>query len=374
MLKNKQRGRLNKLAAIALLPIFILSAFYYLPAADIKGADIALVSASFLFPEGVFSLLSRQSQKNTETYVAGENSPDNVEEGELEVTSGAQSAASAPSSQAPVADGDKGTILEQNMAVANTAATGNIIALTKGTLKNYTSLTTAQIAPIISSPPDFTISKGKEIQVLIMHTHATESYEMSDLGYYLLNSASRSNDLSLNMAKVGEAIKNELTAGGIGVIHDTTLHDYPSYTNSYARSAATVKSYLSKYPTIKVVLDVHRDAIQRTDGVRIKPTAVIGGKKAAQVMIISGCDNGKLNMPKWASNLKFAALLNSTMETMFPGLTRPVMLDYRKYNQDLTTGSLLLEFGSHANTLDEAVYSGQMVGKSLCAALKSISK
>ncbi|HIX32974.1 MAG TPA: stage II sporulation protein P, partial [Candidatus Gemmiger avium] len=55
----------------------------------------------------------------------------------------------------------------------------------------------------------------------------------------------------------------------------------------------------------------------------------------------------------------------SAMESRFPGLTRPVLFDYRYYNQDLTTGSLLIEIGSHGNTLSEAVYSGQLVGEAL---------
>ena len=52
---------------------------------------------------------------------------------------------------------------------------------------------------------------------------------------------------------------------------------------------------------------------------------------------------------------------------MFPGLTRPVLFDYRYYNQDLTTGSLLIEMGGHANTLEEAKYSGKLVGQALAA-------
>ena len=54
---------------------------------------------------------------------------------------------------------------------------------------------------------------------------------------------------------------------------------------------------------------------------------------------------------------------------MFPGLTRPILFDYRHYNQDLTTGSLLLEVGTHGNTLEQAQYAGELVGKALSQTL-----
>ena len=146
----------------------------------------------------------------------------------------------------------------------------------------------------------------------------------------------------------------QLNAAGVNTLHDTTLHDYPSYNGSYAKSNATVRSYLERYPSIKVVLDVHRDAIQRDDGTRVKPVADIGGMKAAQVMIICGADVDG-NLPNFKQNLRFASRWQDKMESMFPGLTRPVLFDYRYYNQDLTTGSLLIEMGGHANTLEEAI-------------------
>ena len=91
-------------------------------------------------------------------------------------------------------------------------------------------------------------------------------------------------------------------------------------------------------------------------------------------MIIAGCDDGTMNMPHWEENLRFGAALQNQLETDWPTLTRPLMFCYRKYNQDLTTGSLLIEVGGHANTLDEALYTGELIGKSLSALLKSYIK
>ena len=81
-------------------------------------------------------------------------------------------------------------------------------------------------------------------------------------------------------------------------------------------------------------------------------------------MLICGCDNGG-NLPNYSKNLAFAAAWQSTMEGMHPGITRPVLFDYRFYNQVLTTGSLLVEVGGHGNTLPQALESARLAGQSL---------
>lgn len=243
---------------------------------------------------------------------------------------------------------------------------------TAGQVRNNTEQPLQSLIDESTKKPEFTIQLNEEPQVLIMHTHTTESYEPYTRNFYDASFSSRTTDETKNMVSVGDRITAELEAAGIGVIHDKTLHDYPSYNGSYDRSAVTVKSQLQQYPSIKVVLDIHRDAIERQDGVRIAPTVEIDGKKAAQIMIISGCDNGTMNMPNYWKNFRFACLLQGKIEGMFPGLTRPVLFAYKKYNQDLTTGSLLIEVGGHANSIEEAQYSGELIGKGLAEALKSL--
>lgn len=235
------------------------------------------------------------------------------------------------------------------------------------TIRNCTELSSDEIAAEVGQPLPFAIeANSSEPQVLIMHTHATETYESEPRSWCDPAFSARTTDTARNMVAVGAEIAAQLNAAGINTIQDATLHDYPSYNGSYAKSNATVRDYLAKHPSIKVVLDVHRDAIQQADGTRIKPVAEIDGKSAAQVMIICGADVDG-NLPNFKQNLRFASLWQSKMEQMFPGLTRPVLFDYRYYNQDLTTGSLLIEMGGHANTLDEAKYAGQLVGQSLGA-------
>lgn len=242
-----------------------------------------------------------------------------------------------------------------------------------GQVRNVTSVSGEKILEESRLAPDFSIEKNGEPQVLIMHTHATESYEPYERDFYDASFNSRTTDRSMNMVAVGDKIAEQLEAAGIGVIHDGTLHDYPSYNGSYDLSRETVRKYLEEYPSIKIVLDIHRDAIERESGERIAPVAEINGKNAAQVMIICGCDDGTMNMPNCMKNLRFACLLQRQMESDCPGLTRPVLFDYRKYNQDLTTGSILIEMGGHANSIDQAEYSGELVGKSLAKCLEGLT-
>ena len=215
-------------------------------------------------------------------------------------------------------------------------------------------------------PVDFPldITPGEPL-VLIYHTHTTESYEPSDRTYYDASFGSRTTDPEKNVVAVGERICAELEAAGIPYIHDTLLHDYVSYNAAYDSSRAAVKELLKKYPSIKIALDIHRDGLQREDGTRLAPVAEISGREAAQVMIISGCDDGSLGLPEYIKNFHFACALQQRLESSFPGLTRPILFDYRHYNQDLTTGSLLIEVGSHGNCLEQALYSGTLIGKGL---------
>lgn len=259
-----------------------------------------------------------------------------------------------------------GAIVKKLYEPAQTTASINI---NNAFLKNCTSLSSAEILNITKQKPKFKIKADGSPEVLLMHTHATESYQENNGEWFDKSYNCRTTDNTRNTIRVGNEIKAQLEAVGIGVLHDETLHDYPSYNGAYERSAQTVKRILKENPTIKVVLDIHRDAIQPDSETMIAPTAQIKEKSCAQVMIIAGCDNGKLNMPNYKENLKLAAALQRQMTQVYDGLARPILFDYRKYNQDLTTGSLLLEMGGHANTLEEAIYCGELVGKSLADTL-----
>lgn len=242
-----------------------------------------------------------------------------------------------------------------------------------GQVNNKTELSNDVLIKESRCLPNFTITDTDEPQVLIYHTHTTESFEPYVREKYDPEFNYRTTDPTKNMVMVGDAIQAELEAAGIGVIHVTDIHDYPSYNGSYGRSRETILPVLQQYPSIKVALDIHRDAISG-EGESFQPYTVIDGKEAAQVMIISGCDDGTLDMPDYIKNFHFACCLQQQLEGDNPGLTRPILFDYRHYNQDLTTGSLLIEVGSHCNTLEQVQYSGQLIGRSLGELLDSIKE
>ena len=263
---------------------------------------------------------------------------------------------------------DAGSILEKNYPQGSGE---KYIPCGAGSIKNNTRQTAADIAAEIANPLPFAIEPNSpNPQVLVMHTHATEDYRLSAGLWFSPGDGARSTDRSINMCAVGRVVADTLNAAGINTLHDETLNDYPSYTGSYANSRAVVQQYLAQYPSIKVVLDVHRDAIESESGSRYAPVCTVEGRQTAQVMIICGCDNGTtVQLPNWRQNLRFAAAWERSMEGMYPGFTRPVLFSYRFYNQDLTTGSLLIEIGGHGINLNEALYAGQLAAKGLAAAL-----
>ncbi|MGN0707625.1 MAG: stage II sporulation protein P [Faecalibacterium sp.] len=263
---------------------------------------------------------------------------------------------------------DAGTVLEKTYPQGSGE---KYVPCGTGSIKNNTSVSSAEIAAEIQNPLPFAIERySTEPQVLIMHTHATEDYRMSAGLWFDPADGSRSTDRAVNMCAVGRVMADTLNAAGICTLQDETLNDYPSYTGSYSNSRAVVQQYLAQYPSIKVVLDVHRDAIETEGGSRMAPVCTVNGRQAAQVMIICGCDNGStVKLPDWRQNLRFAAAWEQAMEGMYPGFTRPVLFSYRFYNQDLTTGSLLIEIGGHGNNLNEALYAGQLAANALVQVL-----
>ena len=206
--------------------------------------------------------------------------------------------------------------------------------------------------------------------VLIFHTHTTESYlPVYDGGFYS-DFKTRSIDPQKSVVRVGDAICGSLEKHGIVTLHDTSVYDNV-YDGAYQRSRKTVLNYLEKYPSIKIVLDIHRDAVYPTNTSSVKPTAVIGGRKAAQVMIITGAqDGGITDFPDWEKNLSFSLALQNAVQNKYEGLMKPIFFCARKYNMDVCPNSLLLEFGTDTNTLDEAVYSGYLFGNALAEFIK----
>lgn len=272
-----------------------------------------------------------------------------------------------PENPEPIPEEYQGPILEETMS--GQAKTG-FPSYGVGLIKNNTALSDSEVLSIVEGTHDLAITADGP-QVLIYHTHATESYEPYDSAVYDTRNTWRSTAPEENMIAVGKAMAAAMEAHGIQVIHDHTLHDYPSYNGSYERSAVTIQRYLEQYPSICVALDIHRDAIQREDTL-VKPVSVINGIKTAQLMVIAGYDDGSLNIPHWKDNLRFGARLQNEMESRYPGLCRPLFFTGRKYNQHLTNASLLFEIGSHGNTLEESIHCARLAGDAIGAYLASL--
>ncbi len=207
-------------------------------------------------------------------------------------------------------------------------------------------------------------------QVLIVHTHTTESFTDSGKTKYSLSDSDRSTDSNKNVVAVGEVIKSVLEENGISVVHDTTVHDYPSYSGAYTRSMTTIKNNLKKYPSIKVVLDVHRDGIVRDDGTKVKVAADIGGEKAAQCMFVVGT-NAQLTHDHWQDNMRLACKLQSYANANYPGLMRAINVRKERFNQQASRGSVIVEVGSNGNTLEEAKAGAKLMAKTISAVLKN---
>lgn len=229
---------------------------------------------------------------------------------------------------------------------------------------------TLDLATLYSSKPELRINND-EPSILIYHTHTSETYVTLDVGWYPSSFTSRSSDCGQNMVRVGEAMVEELEKAGFNVIHDKTIYD-TSYNGSYQRSRAQVEMYLELYPSIVITLDVHRDALTtNNEQTIIKPVAEVNGKKAAQIMLIAGREGNTItSFPNWENNLKFATQIQNKMNELYPEVMRPLFHCYRMYNMDVTPNSLLVEVGTHGNTLEEAVYSGTLFGKALSEMLK----
>lgn len=209
-----------------------------------------------------------------------------------------------------------------------------------------------------------------EPQVLIVHTHATESYSAAGRDWYTEEENNRSFLEEENMIGIGALMAQELEKRGVGVIHNKTVHDYPSFTGSYDNALKTIEAELAAHPTIKIVLDVHRDAIGGGGSPKSRPIVQQDGKDYAQVMLVMGTDEGGLTHDNWAENLKFAVRVQRNMENQVQNIARPIMLKPQRYNQHATPGSLLFEMGASGNYRDDVVNSLPIVAEAVAKALK----
>ena len=206
---------------------------------------------------------------------------------------------------------------------------------------------------------------GEGPQVLIIHSHGSEAYTMPAGQEYTASGAYRTHDTNYNVVRVGDEIAAVLSEYGISVLHDRTLHDVPSYDNAYNSSLAAVEDYLAKYPTLVYVLDIHRDAIQASDGTQYKLIAQ-EDSRAAQCCLVMG-----MVSDRWAENMSLAIAVQERLVAHSPTLMRPIAARGYRYNQHLPIDSLLVEVGAAGNSLDEAIFSARIFAKCFAETLLS---
>lgn len=196
--------------------------------------------------------------------------------------------------------------------------------------------------------------------VLILHTHGTESFEPDGDDWYENVDHYRTTDRTLNITRVGREVAAVFEARGIRVIHSQEFHDYPAFRGSYGRSLATAQRYLEAHPEIQIIIDIHRDAIRDTSGQYVRTVADIEGMESAQIMLVVGTDHAGLSHPHWRDNLAFALRLQAAMVARYPSLARPLSLREERFNAHLAPGAILVEIGTCANTLQEALTASRL--------------
>ena len=222
---------------------------------------------------------------------------------------------------------------------------------------------TLDIEGLLAAAPELSVD-GDGPKVLIYHSHATEAYTMDGTDVYEESDSYRTLDTDQNMVRIGEEMTAVFEAAGIGVIHDTTLYDYPSYNNAYIRSIEGVQAALKEYPSLVLLLDVHRDALVADDGTIYK--AVAGTvDNCAQVMMVMGSDASGQVHPNWKVNLALAAEIQDAVTRKWATLARPIVLRTSRFNQHVSTGVILVEVGTHGNTLQEAITAARLYARTV---------
>lgn len=222
--------------------------------------------------------------------------------------------------------------------------------------------TLAKVDPVIDRYGALESIYGKACPaVLILHTHGTEAFaDQAETGYH-------TTDKSRSILQVGKALSDVLTSEGIGVLHCTELFDEGAFDMAYYNAARYIRETLEAHPSIRYILDIHRDAITNADGIGIRPLSVEGDTEYAQLMFVVGTDHGGSGHTEWETNLALAARLQSSIHESHPTLMRDINLRSASFNAQYAPGALLIEAGAACSDLEEAVRSIRLFGEALAA-------
>lgn len=216
---------------------------------------------------------------------------------------------------------------------------------------------------LLTQPLDWTLDTD-EPTILILHSHATESYKKQG-EIYQESVPFRTLDEGYNMLSIGDRVAQQLEAAGIHVLHDRTLHDYPDYNSAYSHTRKAIRSAMSDSPSLRLVLDLHRDALEDSKGHQLAVTAQVDGQSCAQLMLVMGTGNAGASNAYWLDNLSLGLKLTAMLERIAPGITRPIALRSQRFNQDLQAGVLLVEVGAAGNSHTEALLAADYLSQAI---------
>lgn len=191
--------------------------------------------------------------------------------------------------------------------------------------------------------------------VLIYHTHSSETYSESPAGNY------HSQDKPNSVMSVGTSLTDELSKKGWGVAHTTKYNDL-DYNTSYQTSLKTIQNLTSKYESIDIAIDVHREgrdiydeAVKKKE--HDKYTTTINGERVAKFFFVIGPKNDNFNELK-----KIADDITRLAEAKYPGITIPVLVKpYGNFNQFVAKNHMLIEIGTNAVSIKEAKASTKYI-------------
>lgn len=200
----------------------------------------------------------------------------------------------------------------------------------------------------------------------IYHTHDWESYASEFPGKTIktqddLNAIASHDHKKRTIVDVGNTLAVTLSDLGITAVHAQVYHE--DYAWAYRNSRATARDILKKHPSVKVMIDLHRDS-----GVPGKSSTVtIQGQKVAQIR----CIIGVVDQPKWEQNKQFCDTLMGRLEKLAPGITLETWKQDWSYNQDLLPGAILLEIGNANNQFAEAERAMKYLAKALAESVRA---
>ena len=235
---------------------------------------------------------------------------------------------------------------EDNIALVSAS-----LAQNKASINNYTSYAIDEIA-LRNHKFEFYTDTSAPV-VLILHSHINECYAPEGATSVSSSFTFENNDRTQNIFAVGEVIAEVLRASGIGVIHATEEASDPE---------RLITEYRAAYPSIRFVIDLHRDGMYTTDGRIVRTDGKIGNTPAAEIMLAIGTDSAN-GGSDWQKNLAAAYQLASMISEAEPKIMRSILLRPEALGQQYAPSSLSLYIGTTGNTLSEALTSARFFAR-----------